>query len=90
MENASPDDGKSTVAQQRARGDNEFQARSQYLTNSVNSSASRSGNYNGDFAPLVVGGERTSRLPMSRLSRMVPQWIGGELILARRVEPEWT
>jgi signal transduction histidine kinase len=85
MANAPPDEEKNAVAQQRARGDNEFQARSQYLTNSVNSSASRSGNYNGDFTPLVVGGERDEPAADARLSRMVPQWIGGELILARRV-----
>ena len=74
-------------AQQRARGDNEFQARSQYIVNSLNSSNFRSGNYNNDLNTLIFpeGIAEPSAAADVRSSRMVPRWIGGELVLARRV-----
>jgi signal transduction histidine kinase len=69
--------------EQRARGDNEFQARSNY----VNSSNLRLGNYNSDLNALVFPDEiaEPSAAADVRSSRMVPRWLRDELVLARRV-----
>jgi signal transduction histidine kinase len=69
--------------EQRARGDNEFQARSNY----VNSANFRSGNVNNDLNALVFPDEiaEPSAAADVRSSRMVPRWLGNELVLARRV-----
>ncbi len=79
-------DNGQLLEQQRTRGDNEFQARSQYLANSVNSSEQRFNNYNDDYNRLVLPLEGIG-VPASdvRSSRMVPRWINDELVLARRV-----
>lgn len=75
-------------AQQRARGNNEYQARSQYVANTVNSSVySQSLNYNGDLGRVVNGREiALAAREEVQTSRMTPLWIGGELFLARRVK----
>jgi signal transduction histidine kinase len=73
--------------QQRARNDNEFQARSNYLVQSLNSSNLRSGNFNNDINTVIFpdGIAEPSAAAEVQSSRMVPRWIGDELILARRV-----
>jgi signal transduction histidine kinase len=76
-------DANEAWVEQRARGDNEFQARSNY----VNSANLRSGNFNNDLNPLVFPDEisEPSAAADVRSSRMVPRWLGDELVLARRV-----
>jgi signal transduction histidine kinase len=73
--------------QQRARGDNEYQARSNYIVQSINSSNLRSGTFNNDLNPLIFpdGIAEPSAAADVQSSRMAPLWIGEELILARRV-----
>jgi len=82
--NAEPND---PAREQRARGDSEFQARSQYVANSLNTSALRSGNYNSDLSQLIVPDDiaAPSAAAEVRASRMAPRWVENELILARRV-----
>lgn len=81
-------DSRSQVAQgeQRARGANEFQARSAYVVNSLNTSSMRQGNYGDDLSRVISGGEiETAMAADVRSSRMMPYWISGNLVLLRRV-----
>jgi signal transduction histidine kinase len=81
---AAPND---PAQQQRARGDNEFQARSNYVAQSLNTSTLRAGNFNSDLNQLISPddiGAPTAAAEV-RASRIVPQWIERELVLARRV-----
>jgi signal transduction histidine kinase len=87
LQRRQPGDANEAWVEQRARGDNEFQARSNYIYNTLNSSNSRSGNFNNDLNALVFPDEiaEPSAAADVRSSRMVPRWLAGELILARRV-----